>query len=205
MANTELIWKSSRLEIRLGQRVSTPPPDSKTVVLQPGPAFGTGKHPTTRMCLELLETVIPKFPCRHVLDAGCGSGILALAAARLGAEDVVAVEIDPQSARAAGKHADMNHVRDRVTVIASDMAWVGGFYDLILANLCPDCAADTGEWLEEHLARPGLMILSGLAGLEKDRALYRLTRKRGLGLLAERCRRGWRALLLEKRAAEEGK
>jgi ribosomal protein L11 methyltransferase len=90
---------------------AAPDPQAIVLVLDPGMAFGTGSHPTTRLCLEWLERRV--FPGMSVLDYGCGSGILAIAAARLGAGEVVGVDIDPQAVTAARNNAESNGVSAR--------------------------------------------------------------------------------------------
>src|SRR5690606_31085621 len=84
-----------------------PDPEALVLELDPGLAFGTGSHPTTRLCMEWLEQHAPAG--KSVLDYGCGSGILALVAAKLGADDVLGVDIDPQAVDSAGFNAARNH------------------------------------------------------------------------------------------------
>ena len=114
-------WKEHFHAFRVGTRTMIVPTwrtyepreDDVVITLDPGMAFGTGHHPTTRMCLELLETHIQ--PGDRVLDLGCGSGILSIAAAKLGASDVFGLEIDPIAASVAERNVRENGVQDTVT------------------------------------------------------------------------------------------
>jgi ribosomal protein L11 methyltransferase len=114
----------------VGPPWEAPPPDVAAVVVEPGQAFGTGAHPTTRLCLELLQDTSPP----SILDAGCGSGVLAIAAARLGCSPVTAIDSDPAALAAARANAEANGVEVAVRqgdVLADDLPTV----DTVLANL----------------------------------------------------------------------
>ena len=104
----------------IGPLWAAPPPDRVVVRLEPGLAFGSGRHPTTRLCLERLAAAPPAGI--DVIDYGCGSGILAVTAAALGARRVTAIDIDPQALRATAENARANGVSDRVGVVAAEVA-----------------------------------------------------------------------------------
>ncbi len=127
--------------------------------IDPGMAFGTGQHPTTAMCLRALEDHVR--PGSRVLDLGCGSGILAIAAAKLGAEQVLALDIDPNAVRAAQENASANGVADVIDVREGTVDVASGPFDLIVANI----SGLTLERLAVQLARPlrpgGWLIASG--------------------------------------------
>jgi ribosomal protein L11 methyltransferase len=99
-----------------------PIPSAIVLVLDPGMAFGTGSHPTTRLCLEWLERQV--LPGMSMLDYGCGSGILAIAAARLGAGEVIGVDIDPQAVISARNNAEENGVNARFQDSAQRVTWL---------------------------------------------------------------------------------
>lgn len=119
----EELWKSFYKPMRVGERlviipawvygqIDAPAPDGIPIVMNPGMAFGTGTHPTTQLCLAMLETYVK--PGNRVFDIGCGSGILSVAAVKLGAGTVLAVDIDPQAERATRENAALNDVADKI-------------------------------------------------------------------------------------------
>jgi len=139
----------------------SPPPDGTILVIDPGMGFGTGLHPTTRLCLAALGA--GRSPPRRVLDFGAGSGILGIAAALRGAPAVDAVEIDPLVHAAIAHNAALNGVAERV-VIACGLppADAGARYDLVLANIVAPVLLDHAAALADRLAPGGRLVLSGL-------------------------------------------
>ncbi|HEU0199244.1 MAG TPA: 50S ribosomal protein L11 methyltransferase, partial [Burkholderiaceae bacterium] len=156
---------------RIGNRLwivpswHTPPEDPTAVVLRldPGVAFGTGTHPTTRLCLQWLEANLP--PNARVLDYGCGSGILAIAAARLGAREVAGTDIDPQALAAAQANASANGVSGNYT--APEHLPPGAF-DVVLANILTNPLQVLAPVLLARVAPHGALVLSGV--LERQAA-----------------------------------
>ncbi|MGN8158094.1 50S ribosomal protein L11 methyltransferase [Salinisphaera sp. RV14] len=145
--------------------------DAVVVRLDPGLAFGTGTHPTTRLCLHWLarQDLVGK----RVIDYGCGSGILAIAAARLGATEVVAVDIDDQAVRATRENAIRNAVSDRIATPPMD-AIEGEPFDIVLANILAKPLIELAPTLTA-LAAPGApVVLAGLLArqIEDVRAAY---------------------------------
>ena len=142
----------------------TPPdPEAIALVLDPGMAFGTGSHPTTRLCLEWLErTVVPGV---SVLDYGCGSGILAIAAARLGAAEVLGVDIDPQAVAVAIGNAERNRVRARFEDSAKT---IRGQYDIVVANILSNPLKALAPALCGHVRPGGKLALSGVLAVQAD-------------------------------------
>lgn len=140
----------------------TPPePDAINLVLDPGLAFGTGSHPTTRMCLQWL---VRERPTGAVLDYGCGSGILAIAAAKLGAGQVVGVDIDPQAVRSAHDNADVNGVT-AAFFDASDTLpspYDKQKYDVVLANILANPLRILAPALTARLKPGASLVLAGL-------------------------------------------
>jgi len=141
-----------------------PDPDAAVLQLDPGLAFGTGTHPTTALCLEWLDAA--DLAGRQVLDYGCGSGVLALAALRLGAATACAVDIDPQALLATRENAVRNGLQSRLTVLPAS-ALDGGERDVVLANILAGPLVDLAPTLARH-ARPGGRIV--LAGMLDDQA-----------------------------------
>jgi ribosomal protein L11 methyltransferase len=134
-----------------------PDPDAITIVLDPGLAFGTGSHPTTRLCLKWLESGL--HAGESVLDYGCGSGILAIAAARLGAGSVVGVDIDPQAVGAARDNAERNGVA--IEFMLPDQLRPGG-YDVVVANILTNPLKALMPLLAAHVRPGGRIALSGI-------------------------------------------
>lgn len=135
----------------------SPDPAAVNLILDPGMAFGTGSHPTTRLCLEWLERNVTA-ECT-VLDYGCGSGILAIAAARLGAGRVAGVDIDPQAVDAARANAE----RNGVTALFADSAQpVAGEYDLVVANILSNPLRVLAPAICAHVRSGGRLALSGI-------------------------------------------
>lgn len=133
------------------------------VRLDPGMAFGTGHHPTTRMCLELLERVVSRGD--SVLDLGCGSGVLSIAAAKLGAARAVGFEIDAAAVRAARANAEANGVSDRVETVHGTLPSAKAAarsFDLALANISARVVTDMAARLADCLAPGGTLIASGI-------------------------------------------
>ncbi len=140
----------------------TPPEaDAINLVLDPGLAFGTGSHPTTRMCLQWL---VRERPTGSILDYGCGSGILAIAAAKLGAREVVGVDIDPQAVRSAHDNADANAVT-AAFFDASDTLptpYDTQKYDVVLANILANPLRVLAPALIARLKPGASLVLAGL-------------------------------------------
>lgn len=141
----------------------TPDPSAVNLILDPGMAFGTGSHPTTRLCLEWLEREVIE-GC-SVLDYGCGSGILAIAAARLGAGNVAGVDIDPQAVEAARANAERNGV---VARFADSAAPVAGEYDLVVANILSNPLRVLAPAICAHVRSGGRLALSGILREQAD-------------------------------------
>ncbi len=139
------------------------PPASVTtpycrIDLDPGLAFGTGTHPTTALCLEWLDGA--QLEGRHVIDYGCGSGILAIAALKLGAASALAVDIDPQALLATADNAHRNNVADRLTVAGAAPA--SAVCDVLLANILAEPLESLAGQLSALVAPRGQVVLSGL-------------------------------------------
>lgn len=162
-------WMDDYTPMRFGRRLWVCPAgmavpqsaqgeDAVVITLDPGLAFGTGTHPTTAMCLAWLDAA-PLAGAR-VLDYGCGSGILAIAAARLGAAQVVATDIDPQALTATRDNAGRNGVT--VDTCLPDALPTGRSFDIVLANILAGPLAELAPRLTAHLVPGGHLTLAGL-------------------------------------------
>jgi len=136
---------------------AAPDPDAINLLLDPGMAFGTGSHPTTRLCLEWLERSLRGG--ESLLDYGCGSGILAIAAAKLGADHVDGIDIDPQAVLAARQNAEANGVR---ATFADSAASLAGKYDVVVANILSNPLRVLAPAICGHLGSGGKLVLSGI-------------------------------------------
>jgi ribosomal protein L11 methyltransferase len=156
------------------------------VVLAAGAAFGSGEHETTASCLEELERIAGRVGGADVLDLGCGTGVLAAAAARLGARRVAALDPSPAAVAAARETARLNGVEARVEVLFGDLGAVRGrAFDLVLANLYADVLLMIAEELAAALRPGATLVLSGI----NDDAAYDVQaafERRGLGLVRRR-------------------
>lgn len=136
---------------------SAPDPEALVIRLDPGVAFGTGTHATTRLCLEWLDE--HAVTNARVLDYGCGSGILAMAAARFGASDIVGIDIDPRALGAARLNTEANGIRARYT---DPSALDAGAFDIVLANILSNPLKLLAPALLARVAPGGALVLSGI-------------------------------------------
>ena len=156
---------SSRLVIRPSWCDPVTPDD---LVLDPGMAFGTGSHATTRMCLELLDSLLIKEPAECMLDLGTGSGILAIAGAHLGLSKILAVDIDPVAVEAAVRNVTDNHFGSMIRVVEGGIEMACGTFDIITANLSSSALKNLSEQLTNHLSPGGHLIVSGIMTEEME-------------------------------------
>ena len=169
----ESAWRDGYEPIRIGRLTIVPtwldvPPGADLVIrLDPGMAFGTGLHPTTRACLELLQAVAP-MPAA-VLDVGCGSGILGIAALLLGAGRVVGYDTDELAVEATRRNADANGLADRCAVHHGTLPeGADETFPLVLANLVATVLVDLAPRLAAHTAPDGSLIASGIIETRSD-------------------------------------
>ena len=158
-------WKAHFKPLRVGRRFlitptwekAAPRPDDRVIHIDPGRAFGTGHHETTRLCLEWLCSAVQ--PGDSVLDYGCGSGILGIAAVRLGAGDVLGVDIDEKAIEAARDNAERNHVALRLQHSREPLE---ARFDVVVANILTNPLCVLAPLLAARVAPGGRIALSGV-------------------------------------------
>jgi ribosomal protein L11 methyltransferase len=173
-------WKEHYVPQRIGRVVVIPSwsseplsPGEVPITLDPGMAFGTGLHPTTQGCLRLLQEIDPMLT--PVLDIGIGSGILALAALRLGAERAIGLDTDPLAVEAAMANAERNGLADRLVASVGTLPETPtASYPLVLANLVAVVLVDLAPRLAAHVARGGVLLASGILGTKADAVIAAL-------------------------------
>jgi ribosomal protein L11 methyltransferase len=200
----ESAWKAYFKPLHVGRRFVVKPtweeyaarPGDLVLELDPGMAFGTGAHPTTQLCLEALEDVVQSG--ERVLDFGTGSGILALAAARLGAT-VIGLDIDPIAASAADLNVTANHLRDCVRIQGGDLEALSpdDRFDGIVANILAGVILDYAEGLAERCRPGGWLVASGIIDHRADAVVAGL-QAAGFTDARRLCRGEWVALVARR-------
>lgn len=188
-----------RVRVRPSWITGSPPPGAVEVVLDPGMAFGTGSHPTTSLCLAALSDLLAERPGASVLDVGTGSGILAIAARKLGAGRVAANDDDPKAVEVARENAAANGAE--VEIALAPARRIPGAFDLVVANILANTLVELAPDLAEKLAPGGVVLLSGILAPQEEE-VRRAYRARGLVPLAGGDRREgeWSLLALERPA-----
>lgn len=183
-----------RLTIRPSWSEAPAPVGKKILTLDPGQAFGTGTHATTALCLEVIAGLAASaHPPRRVLDVGTGSGILAMAAASLGARTVLACDIDPAALRVARENVQLNNLTRQVRVVDQAIEELDGRFDLVLANiLAKENIRLAANFLQRMLSDSHL-VLSGILN-EQEEAVMRAYGKLPLSLVRADRREGWSCL-----------
>jgi ribosomal protein L11 methyltransferase len=204
------VWKKHYPVRRVGHRLVLVPswqayrPTAEDIVitLDPGQAFGTGLHPSTRLCLMALERLIPG--PRRVLDVGTGSGILAIAAAKLGARVVIALDVDPVAAEAARENVLRNRVEPRVHAVQGTVDSIADApqWNLIVVNILADVIPELMPALTTRLAADGRLVLAGIVEDREPVVLDALTRH-GLHVVRRENLLDW-VLLLAQRSRPPG-
>lgn len=193
-------WKKYYHPVQVGEHLVVCPsweaydrkPDEVVLTLNPGMAFGTGTHDTTRLCMELLEKYIT--PQDTVLDVGCGSGILAITAALLGANKIIGCDIDEVAVKVAGENAALNGVQDRIAFHQGDLtSQVEGSFQIICANIVADVIIRLSEDAGRYLAKDGIFITSGIIDTREQDVLNALEQN-GFQVIERRTSGGWVAL-----------
>ncbi len=197
-------WKQYFKPIPVGQKLLIRPTweevkDSggRTVLdLDPGLAFGTGTHETTRLCMELLEQYVR--PGMNVLDVGCGSGILSVAALLLGADKAVGVDIDELAVKTAVENAEINHVENRFTGICGNLTdQVTGTYDIVVANIVADVIIMLTKDVEQFMKPDTVYLMSGIIDTREQDVLAAV--EQHFTIIDRKEEKGWVALSAKRK------
>jgi ribosomal protein L11 methyltransferase len=193
-------WKQHFQPLRVGRRLYVCPPwDTGSsegrcrIFIHPGMAFGTGQHPTTRGCLELIETAADSMRITRALDIGTGSGILAIALSKLGAREVLAVDNDHAACEVARDNISMNGCL-QITV-ASRLQEISGTFDLIVANLFTNLLVELVPAVRKYLRPDGVFVCSGF--LIADEAAITSSYE-GFSVRRRRAEDGWVSLAMDR-------
>ncbi len=175
-------WKQYYKPVYLGKNIVIKPvweeiekiPGQVVIELDPGMAFGTGTHETTRMCLEVLEKKVKQGD--EVLDIGTGSGILSIGAVKMGAKHCFAVDIDPMAVKIVGENAAINGVTEKITAVAGNLTdKVSGKYDIVVANIIADAIIMLSPDVRQFMKDDAIYITSGIIVFRLDDVKEKLT------------------------------
>ena len=198
-------WKAYFHPLKVGGRLLIQPvweeptgPEGRAVLLlEPGLAFGSGSHATTRLCMELLEQYTA--PGCKVLDIGCGSGILAIAAVKLGASYALGVDIDPLAVTNARENAERNGLTEQqIAFVPGDLAaCVQGTYEVVVSNIVADAILSLKSQVGRHMANGGVWICSGIIDTRADEVVA-ACEEAGFTLACRKDEDGWVCLAFER-------
>jgi ribosomal protein L11 methyltransferase len=189
------------LTIRPWSASASLPDDPHTIFLDSNLAFGTGRHPTTVLCLKAIHDLcrgLWGLSGKSVLDFGCGTALLGIAAVKWGASHCQGVEIDPEAAATAKKNAVLNGLSEKIRISRGSWEAVEGKMDLILANLVPSVLLRTGAELPAHLGEQGRAVVSGF-GRNQCSEMEDFFSSLGLKATERLDLNGWSALVMQRR------
>ena len=209
-AFTDTSWKTSWKDyfqpLQLSPRSVVGPPwesfeapgDGASLIIEPGLAFGTGSHETTQLSATLLDERLTEFGTgAEVLDVGCGSGILSMLASRLGAAQVVGVDIDEEALEVARTNLERNQLSDSVELTSSGIETFDETFDIVVANILSRVLLDIRDHLRDRVRPGGWLILSGATN-EQTEDLQRAFGGDGWRQTRIETREGWSALEFQK-------
>lgn len=193
-------WKKYYKPLEIGEKLAVVPEweaydNNKRIVIKinPGMAFGTGTHESTYMCLELLERYVKRDD--EIFDIGCGSGILAIAALKLGAKRALAVDIDDKCIDASHENASLNNIEDKMDIKKGNLLdVVKGRADLIVSNIIAEIIVDEIKNLKNHMDKGGIFITSGIIK-ERRQMVIDALEENGFEIIDELEKNNWVAIV----------
>lgn len=193
-------WKKYYKPLEIGEKLAIVPEweaygNNKRIVIKinPGMAFGTGTHESTYMCLELLERYVKRDD--EIFDIGCGSGILAIAALKLGAKRALAVDIDDKCIDASHENASLNNIEDKMDIKKGNLLdVVKGRADLIVSNIIAEIIVDEIKNLKNHMDKGGIFITSGIIK-ERRQMVIDALEENGFEIIDELEKNNWVAIV----------
>ncbi len=205
-------WKTFFKPIRVGSSIVVKPSwesyeqsaDQVVIEIDPERAFGTGNHPSTALCIEILEHILGSVSAGEgdsgpsVLDVGTGSGILGIVAARQGAQRVLGLEIDPDALEAAQRNVDRNGVGEVMSVALTPLDQVEQTFDLVVANLTATLLTHMAADLAGHVSDKGLLLLSGILA-EQVEEVAKCFQAHYFKMVENRAEQEWHAILLRRK------
>lgn len=204
-------WKSYLKPVRASRRIVIRPPwekqyqaerGTKAVEINPGNAFGTGHHETTRICVSYLDEIIGEFPRCSVFDVGCGSGILAICSIKLGADISFCADIDFKAARETILNSARNKTSDKVKVWCGSVDCTRKKFDVVVSNTSKDTLISMKDSLRDRLLPLGYLIMSGIQADEKE-DVAGIYGNSGYDIVSGKVEGGWAGLLLRLKKARK--
>lgn len=198
-------WRQYYQPIEVGENLLIQPvfrdevkdTDRTVIKIEPGLAFGTGNHESTRLCLEAVEKYTEKG--MRVLDVGCGSGILGIASVLLGAEEAFGADIDATAVRIATENAELNNVVGKFTAECGDLTeHAQGKYNLVLANIVADVIINLTDNIKTYMAPDATFVMSGIIDTREDDVLKALE-KNCFDIIERKTQNGWVCLAAKSR------
>lgn len=190
-----LFCRESSLSI-LSIHLKLPNGEEKIIEINPGEAFGRGNQPSTRLCIKAIENTFKKRKVDRVLDVGCGTGVLALCAAALGANTVLALDVDPVAVKEAKINVKRNGFSN-IRVVHDSLKSIDDKFDLVVANLGTTEILNISEYLKSSLKSDSLLIVSGIRLTGQKEMVAHRFRELNLLLDEELSEGGWIALLFK--------
>ncbi len=183
------------LVIKPSWEAYTPSPGEQVLEMDPGMAFGTGQHATTRGALQLIQRCLHESVPARVLDVGTGTGILAMGAALWGAPEVLALDNDPEAVRVARENVAQNRLSEAIRVELTPIGQISGSFALVCANIVHDVLVEMLPHLRRLTAQPGCLVLSGILAGEQERNISKRYAQAGFILLGCEYEEEWVSLL----------